>query len=263
MIIPLSGSMKLLGVRIDPVNKSEARARVSDFLSAGGQHTIFTPNPEMLVAAQRDHYFQDILNESSLNICDGFGLKLISIIKKNYIKLDKISGLDFLPDICELAEERGRGLYLLGAGDGAVIRAAAENLKRLFPKLKIAGYHRGPELRIVNGELRYNEETNDEILDQIIMASPDILFVGFGHEKQEKWIYEHLPQLPSVKVAMGVGGAFDVLGGKLKRAPPWMQKTGLEWLWRLLLEPKRIKRIWTAVVVFPYLCLLENKRQRR
>ena len=253
--------MKLLGVRIDEVDKSAALECVSDFLSSDSQHTVFTPNAEMLVAAHSDPYFQTILNESALNICDSRGVELALKLTNNSSKLERIPGIDFMLDICRLAAREGKGVYLLGSGDQNVIKSSSIALQAEFPSLKIAGYHPGPQITINKQQLTINCNTdeNDAIVHEIIMRSPDILLVAFGHEKQEKWIYEHLPQLPSVKIAMGVGGAFDVLGGKKKRAPIWMRRLGLEWLWRLILEPRRLKRIWTAVLVFPYLVIKSSK----
>ena len=250
-----------MGVGVDTVDKSSALAKVADFLSSGEGHMIFTPNPEMLVAARSDSYFQTILNESSLNICDGRGVELALKLMNNSSRLKRIPGIDFMQGVCHLAAEEGRGVYLLGSGDKNIIKNASIALQTEFHNLKIVGYHAGPRIAISNqlSAISYDTAENDNIIEDIILSAPDIIFVGFGHEKQEKWIDEHLPQLPSVKIAMGVGGAFDVLGGKLKRAPIWMQKVGLEWLWRLTLEPKRLKRIWTAVLVFPYLVIKSSK----
>jgi N-acetylglucosaminyldiphosphoundecaprenol N-acetyl-beta-D-mannosaminyltransferase len=242
----------LLGVRIDNITKNEALQQVSGFLDSSKQNMIFTPNSEILVAGHRDKYFLDVLNKSSLNICDGKGVQIFGKIKQ------RITGVDFMLDICGLAEKVGKSIYLLGSGSEKVINNTVQSLNRKFSSLKIVGFNSGPELRIKNHELKYENDENDKIIDDIIMNAPDILFVAFGHEKQEKWIYEHLPHLPSIKIAMGVGGAFDVISGKIKRAPKWMQNIGLEWFWRLIKEPKRFKRIFTATITFPILCLMKH-----
>lgn len=243
--------MLTLGVRIDNLSKKEALVRATSFLSGTKSHTIFTPNPEMLVAAQSNAYLKDVLNKSDLNICDGTGLKFFSKVK------EKIPGIEFLYHICELAEKEGRSTYLLGSASANTIKLAKEELLEKFPNLIIAGINPGPKLEI-DKKLLYNTEENDLVIDDIIMTAPDILFVGFGHEKQELWIHEHLPNLPSVKIAMGVGGSFDIISGKLKRAPKMVSKFGFEWLWRLVLQPSRIKRIFTATIIFPYLCLTDR-----
>lgn len=248
-------SIKILNIHIDNYTKKQALQKVSQFLESKKSHTIFTPNPEMLVDAQKDKEFADILNDSDLNICDGFGIKLT--VRG---KVTRIPGVDFMLDICKLAEEQGKSVYLLGAGDQNVIEKTKENLTKKFPKLRIVGFNPGPTItmkQLNNGAmgLDIENEQNNKILDDIIIAAPDILFVAFGHVKQEKWIHKYLPDLTGVKIAMGVGGSFDYIAGKIKRAPKWMRGLGLEWLYRLIKEPKRIKRIWKATIVFLYLNL--------
>lgn len=239
--------MYICGVRFDEVTRETSADLVRKFLLCGRQHRIFTPNPEMVVLAQTDKSFQKILNNSSLNICDGVGVRLVS---KN--KLQRIPGIDFMMDVCEISASAGQSVFLLGSGDKAVIERSGRTLVSLFHNLRVVGTDPGPELQSGMDENLgvLVEEDNERILNQIILATPDVLLVGFGQIKQEKWIDYFLPQLPSVKLAMGVGGAFDVLAGKIKRAPKLFQKIGLEWLWRFFLEPWRAKRIWRATAVF-------------
>lgn len=237
----------ILGVNIHMLSESAALAKVSVFLSGRGQHMVFTPNPEMLVAAHRSPYFKEVLNRSSLNICDGKGIEMFS---KGQI--ERIPGVDFMLSVCALAEKRGKSVYLLGSGVEKIIEQTAKTLQKKYPYLRITGQCAGPKL-VVKEKLVYDVEENDMVVDKIIAAAPDILFVGFGHTKQELWIDEHLGELPSVTVAMGVGGSFDILSGRVKRAPGFFRYLGLEWFWRLLCQPWRIKRILTAVFVFPYI----------
>lgn len=256
--------MNILGVRVDEIDGTKALEKVAEFLDSQKQNKIFTPNPEMLVDARNDEYFREVLNSGDLNICDGFGLWLatkLSLRGSRFGSADeaiqspavRISGVDFMLNICALAQEKNKSVYLLGSGDENVIKSATEVLKQKFKDLKICGFNSGIKIeKIEDYKIEYDKTGNEDILYDIIMQAPDILFVGFGHGKQEKWIYENLAQLPSVKVAMGVGGAFDFLAGKVKRAPKFMRVLGLEWLWRLVLEPWRIKRIIKATVVFLY-----------
>ncbi|MEK7623123.1 MAG: WecB/TagA/CpsF family glycosyltransferase [Patescibacteria group bacterium] len=237
--------MQILGVRIDELSRVEALGKVRGFLGRMKQEIIFTPNPEMLVDAQKDQYFRNVLNSGSLNICDGKGIELVS-----RGRLKRIPGIDFMLDICALTEKEERSIYLLGSNDQMVVERARSELLRQFSKLHIVGSNKGVHIVSSLGSLTYEKEENDSILNDIIDTAPDILFVAFGHGKQEKWIYENLKHLPSVKVAMGVGGAFDILSGKIKRAPRLFRMLGLEWLWRLLLQPWRIGRIWKATVIF-------------
>jgi N-acetylglucosaminyldiphosphoundecaprenol N-acetyl-beta-D-mannosaminyltransferase len=240
----------ILNVRVDYVDLNQALQKIREFLGSNKQHKIFTPNPEMLVDAQKDNYFREVLNSGDLNICDGKGIALFS-----RGRLKRIPGTDFMVEICKIAGQEGKSVYLLGAGDENVIKQASKKLNELFPSLRVVGFNPGPKITINNEQLKINKEQNDTIVDDIITKAPDVLFVAFGHNKQEKWIHEYLKDLPSVKVAMGVGGAFDYLSGKTKRAPRFIRKIGLEWLYRLITQPHRVRRIFTAVVVFPFLVL--------
>lgn len=239
--------MNILGVRVDNLSKLEVLNKVSDFLSSSAQHKIFTPNPEMLVDAEKDEYFKKVLNSGDLNVCDGFGLALVGGLKR-------YSGVDLMQDVCVLAEKQNRSIYLLGSGSDEVVSRTLEVLKQKYSGLDIVGYNKGPILKTEDLRLKIeNEEENEELLYNIIMTAPDILFVAFGHGKQEKWIFENLPHLPSVKIAMGVGGTFDYISGRVKRAPLFLRQIGLEWLYRLIKQPKRIGRIFKATFKFLYL----------
>lgn len=244
--------MDILGIRIDEYTPDEALSRAKEFLAQNEPKMIFTPNPEMVVHAQKDAYFKEILNKSNLNLCDGKGIELVSSKK-----LHRIPGVDFMLSLCELAAKEKKSVYLLGSGQDKVIRQTKENLIKNFPNLQIVGFHRGPTISL-GGEV--DEEENEPILEDIILMAPDILFVAFGHGKQEKWLYEFLPQLPSVKIGMGVGGAFDFISGSVKRAPKSMQKWGLEWVWRFFRQPSRFFRIWNATGKFLWLFFVKNQK---
>lgn len=237
--------MNILGVRIDGVTREAALSQVASFLASGESHMVFTPNPEMLVDAQKDSYFKEVLNKGDLNLCDGRGLQLVS--KE---KIERIPGVEFMMDICGLAQKENKSVYLLGSGSDVVVKECQKKLVEQFPHLKIVGTHKGPK---ITNAFDVEKEENEKVIDDIILSGPDILFVAFGHPKQEKWIYGFLPELPSVKIAMGVGGSFDFISGTVKRAPKIFRSLGVEWLYRLCREPKRIKRIWKATVVFLFL----------
>ena len=243
--------MKILEVKIDELTKEQALEKAREFLISNQSHKIFTPNPEMIVDAQNDSEFKEVLNSGDMNLCDGFGLWLAT-----GRRVERISGVDFMLDLCALAERKGKSIYLLGSSCEEVVKKTAEVLQIKFPLLKIVGYNKGHD---ITKHGTWNMEQNEDVLYNIITTAPDILFVAFGHGKQEKWIHSNLRDLPSVKIAMGVGGAFDFISGKIKRAPKFIRKIGLEWMWRLLREPKRIKRIFKATFVFLYL-LARRKR---
>ncbi len=235
--------MQILGIKVDEIAKEQALEKVSGFLNLSGQHKIFTPNPEMVVKAQKDEYFKQVLNSGDLNLCDGMGLQIFTGIKR-------ITGVDFMLEVCALAAKQGKGVYLLGSGNDEVVRNACEALHKQFPNLKISGYNKGPE--IAEGLAK---QMDNGILEQISQSGAEVLFVAFGMGKQEKWIYENLTKMAGVKVAMGVGGAFDFISGKVRRAPLFLRKLGLEWVYRLVQEPKRIGRIFNATAGFCYLVL--------
>lgn len=235
--------MDLLGVKITETTKQQALEKVGNFLRSSSQYKIFTPNPEFLVKAQKDEYFKKVLNTGHLNLCDGMGVQIFTGIKR-------IPGVDFMVDLCVLADKEGRGIYLLGSGDEAVIKNTFEALHKKFPNLKISGYNKGPVL---------NEDTMQQfdtyIIDEINKTGAEILFVAFGMGKQEKWIYENLSKMPNIKVAMGVGGSFDFISNRIKRAPLFLRKLGLEWVYRLIQQPQRIGRIFNATAVFTWLVI--------
>lgn len=241
--------IEILGVKIDDLSEKEILEEINKKLANKQRVFITTPNPEMLVLAQEDNEFLCILNSADIKLADGYGLRKGAKILGKKLK-SRITGTDFMVELCGWAAEKGLSIYLLGAGP-KIAKGAGKNLEKVYPKLKIAGAENG------GGG---NDWDNCKISEHINAVQPDILFVALGHGKQEKWIYENLEKLPSVKIAMGVGGAFDFISGKVKRAPEFMRKMGLEWLWRLLREPKRWKRIFNAVIVFPWMCYFSRLR---
>lgn len=248
--------VSILKINIDKVNLSEAKQKVRDFLTQPGQFKIFTPNPEMAVKAQKDEYFRTVLNAGDLNICDGMGLSWAT-------KVDRLPGVDFMLEICGIAEENGKSVYLTGSGSESVVKKTKENLKKKFPNLNIVGIDPGPSIVESHNKLLQSASYQAEIDNYNTMAQvngdePDILFVAFGMGKQEKWIYENLPKMPSVKIAMGVGGSFDFISGNIRRAPCWMRKNGLEWLYRLIQQPSRFWRIFNATFKFLVLVIYEK-----
>lgn len=205
----------------------------------GEKHYLVTPNPEFIVTAQKDPVFKKILNDADLSIPDGIGLKLSGKIKNN------VAGTELMERLIELSAEKSFVVGFLGGGEG-VAKKTAECLLGKYPNLKISYASSG-------GLISKDGNPQDVVSSKI--PPTDILFVAFGHPKQEKWIAENLPKIP-VKVAMGVGGAFDYLSGKLPRAPRWIRNLRLEWLFRLIIQPQRIKR---QLKLLQYLWLLTKQ----
>lgn len=244
--------VEILGVKIDNLSLQEVLEKVNQFLVSKNQHYIVTPNPEFLVAANKDRNFKEILNFADIACADGVGL--IKAAKSLGKRLQRVTGVDLVWAICELAEQKNYPVYFLGAPD-LVAAATAEILQQEFPNLKVVGAESG-------GEIIDPRQTDLDLLNRINDAKPKILFVAFGQVKQEKWIFYHLDQLPSVKLALGVGGTFDYLSGVVSRAPAFLRHLGLEWLYRLIRQPSRWRRILKAVIIFPLLVLISKIKKR-
>lgn len=244
----LTPRITLLGIPLDPVTQSETLQRMHSFLvQEGQQRHVATPNSEMLVEASRNPAFRTVLQHTSLNLPDSRGLLLMARLWGQRI-LERVTGADTMRHLCSSIGPE-HPVFLLGAAPGIAERAA-EKLQKLNPRLRIAGTFAGSP----------QEEDAPAIIACIHAAAPHLLFVAYGAPAQELWIARHLCDCPTVRVAMGVGGAFDFLAGAQRRAPRWMQRVGLEWIWRVVLEPKRLPRIINAVVVFPVMCLWERMR---
>ncbi|MFA5413727.1 MAG: WecB/TagA/CpsF family glycosyltransferase [Patescibacteria group bacterium] len=240
--------VNILGVKIDNFTRQDALKKIEDFFSDNLQHYIVTPNPEMVVAAEKDKEFLEILNKADLAVPDGFGLVLASRYLRRPI-LERIPGVDLMLDICKIAEQKNYSVFLVGAKEGlAKPEEVTEALAKKFPRLKISG------------DILAREETEENLIKKINLKKPEILFVALGAGRQEKFIANNLTKIPSVKIAMGVGGAFDFIAGKIKRAPSWMRKVGLEWLWRLFMQPWRLKRILTATIKFSWKIIKNGKK---
>lgn len=251
--------VNILDVRFDNVLLDEA---VDLILNCEKKGYVCTPNPEMILEAQKNDQFLNVLNDSLLNIPDGIGvlwaatqiynknskfkaifdLPLISIIPKRFknVLRERVTGVDLLQKICSKVVKKDLKIFFLGAGPG-IAEKAAEILEERFPGLKIVGTFAGSPLN----------EHRKEIVNIINHSAPDILFVAYGAPKQEIWLADNLKHLKTVKIGIGVGGSFDFITGKQKRAPKFMQKLGLEWLYRVIQEPMRIKRIFNATIKFP------------
>jgi N-acetylglucosaminyldiphosphoundecaprenol N-acetyl-beta-D-mannosaminyltransferase len=202
-----------------------------------------TPNNEMVVMAQRDPNFMDIVQNSQLNLADSTGILLVSTLSGQRLPC-RNTGVDTVQELCKTLGSDSP-IFLLGAAPG-VAQKTAEILQSRSPLLRVVGTDAGWS----------NDDDAPRILTKINEAKPHLLLVAFGAPKQDEWIAKYLPKLPSVRVAMGIGGTFDFIAGTQTRAPKFMRTFGLEWLYRLVREPKRFKRIFNAVIVFPWLCLL-------
>ncbi len=229
--------ISILGVPVDNCTRRGAVERIEQLLRSGMQHMVATPNPEMILAARKDADFLRILQSASLNIPDGTGVVWAARHQKQTLQ-ERVTGTDVMIDLCSL--KHGYRIFLLGAMEG-VAQAAKEKLMAMNPNLHIVGTFAGSP----------NVSDEQAIVEYINRTQAQLLFVAYGAPQQERWIARNLAKMPTVNVAMGVGGALDFIAGAQVRAPVSWQKAGFEWAWRLLHEPQRWRRIWNAVIVFP------------
>jgi N-acetylglucosaminyldiphosphoundecaprenol N-acetyl-beta-D-mannosaminyltransferase len=229
-MMPDRAQTYILGTRVDNVTYEEALMRMEEFIADGRPHQVVTVNSEFIMAAREDPHFARILNDSHLALPDGQGLLWAARMLGTPLK-ERVAGVDTLIRMAAVAAKKGYRVYFLGAAEG-VADAAARELSRRHPRLEVVGTYTGsPAL-----------EEEDEILNIIRQARPHVLFVAYGAPQQERWIARNLSRL-GVPVAMGVGGAFDFISGRARRAPRWLQRLGLEWLHRLWRQPWRWRRM--------------------
>jgi N-acetylglucosaminyldiphosphoundecaprenol N-acetyl-beta-D-mannosaminyltransferase len=217
------------GVQVDNVTYKEALLIAKNYIALGSPKIIVTPNPEIIVNAQHDDELKHIINSADLKIPDGISMVVVSKLLGCPLK-ERVAGIDLMTGIIEESANHGWKIFLLG-GEPGIAEEAAKKLNEQYPGLLIAGCHHG-----------YFKMGDDEsIIKMIVDAKPDVLFVGLGGGRQEKWANRHLKEL-NVPLVMTVGGSMDVISGRKKRAPKWTRKICIEWLYRLLTEPHRWKR---------------------
>jgi N-acetylglucosaminyldiphosphoundecaprenol N-acetyl-beta-D-mannosaminyltransferase len=230
MATTLPSTVAVLGVPFHNVTMDETIAFVDEKIRDRGFHQIATANVDFLIHAVRDKEMQEILCSCDLVIPDGmpilWGARLLGAALK-----ERVCGVDLVPRLAELSARAGHSMFFLGASEQNSLRAA-ENLKQRYPGLHISGRYSPPVMPL-------DRMNHEDILRRIDRARPDILLVAMGNPKQEKWLAMHRHRL-NVPVCIGVGGSIDFVAGAVKRAPRWMQASGLEWVYRMQQEPKRL-----------------------
>lgn len=254
---------EILGVRVNPISLKEAVSQVEKWLKTSKQYQIVTPNPEQVVLAQKDPSFKKVLNQADLAIADGIGLAwAIKAQNKNLnTKVERVSGVDLMAALCKNAGQKKRRIFLLGGWD-----AAEKAAKKLSAIRQPAEAIENCQLKIKShpGAVDINNQSADErrvIIKKINQFKPDLLFVAYGAPHQEFWIAQNLSSL-KVKAAMGVGGAFDYISGKVPRAPKLLRNLGLEWFFRLIIEPWRLKR-HLSLIKFIWLVMAKRQAKER
>jgi N-acetylglucosaminyldiphosphoundecaprenol N-acetyl-beta-D-mannosaminyltransferase len=239
----------ILGVRIDDVTTAEMLRLMAGFVQSGRPHQIVTVNIEYLMAAQRDPHFADVLRHSALNVPDSIGILWAARWLGHPLR-ERVTGSDGVYHIAGLCAQYKFRLFLLGAGPGIAERVAAR-LTALHPTLIVCGTHSGSPA----------PQEEEAIACRIRDTRADVLLVAYGQSPQEKWIARNQAR-SGAPVAVGVGGAFDFVAGVQKRAPTWMQHSGLEWSYRLLRQPWRWRRM-SALPTAAWLVFWERFRGPR
>ena len=222
--------LEILGVGIDKVNSQQALEKIGEFIASGQPHQIVTANAEIIYQASKNEKMRHVINNAQMVTADGSGVVWASRQLGEPLE-QRVTGIDLVNSICEQSAKDKWKIYILGSAPG-VAAAAAVNIRNKFPGCNIVGTHHG----------YFNAKEEKQILAELEQLKPDVLFVALGAPKQEYWIAGHLAEL-GIPVGMGIGGSMDVLSGNVKRAPKWMQKMSLEWLYRLLIQPTRFKRV--------------------
>lgn len=230
---------KLLNIKVQTIPEHILKIMLNTFLSANDQHQIVTVNPEFVLRARQNKNFADIINNASLATIDGAGIIQALQFLGHDITLDqRITGNRLMQILLDIAiKKEHKILFCLKSTGLSKVDDFFINIKNKYP------------------ELEFVVADENTALEKARIFEPDICLVGFGAPLQEIWIYENLTHMPSVRVAVGVGGALDFLSGRIRRAPKIMRSLALEWLWRLSLQPQRGARIFRSIFVFYYYVL--------
>jgi N-acetylglucosaminyldiphosphoundecaprenol N-acetyl-beta-D-mannosaminyltransferase len=232
----------VLGLRVHHATMAQAVQAVRRMLGAGGVHQIVTANGAMLVRAAQDDRVRRALNDASLTVADGVGVMLAARILGRPA-FPRVPGIELAQEICALAAQEKWRVFLLGAAPGVAAKAA-QILRQRHPGLQVVG--------VMDGYFR----DDAMVIEGIRRARPDLLFVALGFPRQDLWIASHREHL-GVPVCMGVGGTLDVLAGRVRRAPRFLQRVGLEWAYRLIQEPRR----WRVAISLPLVVALSVKER--
>lgn len=223
--------VKILGVPVHPLTMNESVAVLEEKLQKKEQAFVVTANAEIIMMCQQDKEYNNIVSEQAdLVLPDGAGAVWAGRYLGNEVP-ERVAGFDLYNQLLKLSADKGYKAYFFGGAPG-VAEAAKNKAEELYPGVQIVGCRNG----------YFNETEEEAIIKEINDAAPDMLFVALGAPKQEKWLVKYRNQLKP-RVLMGIGGSFDVLAGKMERAPKWMQEASLEWAFRLYKQPSRFMRM--------------------
>ena len=239
-----------LGVKVDLLRIDQVLDKLDHWIrKRSGMQFVVATGMHGIMEARRNRYFRKILDSAAMFVPDGYSLVLLARLKGYSIR-DRVTGSDLLIQACQMAEQKGYGVYFYGDTE-ETLKALSFKLKQRLPDLKIVGT-RSPPFRMLTPE----EDSSD--IQVINNSGADILWVGLGLPKQEQWIYDHRSVL-NVPVAIGVGAAFKFVSGESRRAPQWIGNNGFEWLWRLIIDPRRVwRRVLIDGPMFVVCCIKEG-----
>jgi N-acetylglucosaminyldiphosphoundecaprenol N-acetyl-beta-D-mannosaminyltransferase len=239
----------VLNVMIDVVTMKEAVCRVEQFIDEKKTHLVVTPNAEVIMMANEDKYLAQIINNADLVVPDGAGVVWAARYNGDVMP-ERVAGYDLVQNLLSVGATQKYRFYMLGGAPGIVDKAKHE-AEKSYPGVQIVGTRHG----------FFTKDDELEIVSNIKASRPDILLVALGVPRQEKWLADYGDQI-AVPVAMGVGGTFDVMAGAVRRAPLWMQESNLEWLYRLISEPKRAIRM-LALPRFVMRVIISKNKQKK
>jgi|GEM_PF-85239 len=248
---------EVLGVRMHDISPLALRAQLQTWLDGNTPRVIVTPNPEFILHARRDPAFLALLNRADLAVPDGIGLiYAVAALSGAHVQYRQ-TGVQVLEELAALCAKKWKSLLLFGGAHGSA-EAAATALRQRWSYQNIHAYEPGMVSVTAQGL-----DIAQADVHAVRLHAPDVIAVALGQGKQERFIFEHLPFLPSVRIAIGIGGAMEMIAGRLPRAPePW-RRAGFEWLWRLRLEPWRVRRIFRATIIFPLVIAWVTLKQSR
>ncbi len=253
--------ISVFGVRLDDVTENELQVRFSAMMNGSHSNLVVTPNPEFLLTARTHHQFRKTLNASALSLPDGAGILFAASALSGMHRIHRHTGVDTLPILATMCQERGVTLVLLGATP-VILERTKQRFATLAEGIKIISINPG----IIQAD---HAELPLSVLASLRIIGPCVIAVALGQSngktqgKQETVCAQIVANIPNAKIVIGVGGAFDVLSGSVRRAPTLFRRLGMEWLWRVIIEPWRFKRILRAVVLFPIFVAYDTLRKGR
>lgn len=248
---------EIFNIKISDLNDHELGQKLLVFLNSGRAHLVATPNAEMFLDAKNDSIFKQALMSTDLNLPDSVSMRFaISALTDQELQ-NRHTGVDTFQSLVNICQTEKRKVLLFGASE-EILNKTRSRLLDSYEYLDVEILD--PGYLIIRSGWIY---VRDEVIDEINAIKPDVIALALSHKKQLIFMNQFRDWFPSVKIIIGIGGALDMISGKYKRAPRLMRKIGLEWLWRVLMEPSRIGRILSASIAFPIYVVIETIRKHR